>query len=587
MKPIQKLWKLLDRKQRRNSFLLLGAMITGALLEVAGVGVLPAFVALLSGPERVLRYASVARFFAAVGANRPDTRVLWAAGVLAAFFILKNAYLSAFGYMQARFSYHRQIDFAKRLNAAYMNSPYTFHLQRNTAGLVHNINVEVMRIVGDVLIPAIRIGMEILVLLAICVLLLALEPAMTLLVFGILGTSSVLFLKMVRRSVNRFGQDEHIYRMRMIQATNEGFGGVKELKVLNRLEYAQRAFDESAVAYSRSGVYKSTVNEVPRLFLETVAVLALLGAAAFLVMQHRPMHDIVPTLTLLALASVRMMPSANRIVIAVMSVRWGSPALDAVVADLTSLESPRECSENLKTRPQQFTDAIEFVGVTYRYPDSPTAALHDLSFRIPKGSAVALVGPSGAGKTTAADVLLGLLQPQSGHVLVDGRDIHQDVGSWQRQIGYIPQQIFLTDDSIRRNVAFGLPDEEIDDDRIRAALKSAQLLEFVETLPNGLDSTVGERGVRLSGGQLQRIGIARALYHNPDVLVMDEATSALDYKTEGLIIEMIERLRDSRTLVVIAHRHSTIQYFDNVLMLREGHLVAQGSFAEVVATSVA
>lgn len=588
MQSVKKLWLLLDRRQRRNSLLLLALMVSGALLEVIGVGAIPAFVALLSSPERVLRYPAVARVFATLGADRPDARILWAAGAVAAFFVLKNGYLSAFTYLQSRFIYNRQIDLAKRLHAAYMNSPYTFHLQRNTADLVHNINVEVMRIISDILIPGLRIAMETLVLLAVFSLLLAVEPGITLLMLIVLGVTSGTFLKSVRKQVGKYGMDEHNCRMRMIQTANEGFGGLKDLKVLGRIGYSLAEFSGFASGYSRSGVYKNTIGELPRLFLETIAVLALLGAAALLVMQHRPMQEIVPTLTLLALASVRMMPSANRIVNAAVSVKWGVPALDAVYNDLSELERRAAQERRHETVPARpFREAIEFEGITYRYPGAASDALRDMSFRIPKGTAVAFVGASGAGKTTAADVLLGLLEPASGRVLVDGEDIRGDVSGWQKQIGYIPQHIFLTDDSIRRNIAFGIPDAEIDDQRVRAALDSAQLLQFVDALPHGLDTSVGERGVRLSGGQRQRIGIARALYHDPEVLVMDEATSALDYKTESLIIEMIERLRDTRTIVVIAHRHSTIQYFDRVVKLQDGRVVAQGSYSDIVETSAA
>lgn len=588
MQSVKKLWLLLDRRQRRNSVLLLALMISGALLEVIGVGAIPAFVALLSGPDRVLRYPAIARLFTMVGANRPDARILWAAGAVASFFVLKNCYLSVFTYLQSRFIYNRQIDLAKRLHAAYMNSPYTFHLQRNTADLVHNINVEVMRIISDILIPGLRIAMETLVLLAVFSLLLAVEPGITLLMLVVLGATSTAFLRAVRTQVTRFGLDEHNCRKQMIQAANEGFGGLKDLKVLGRIGHSLSTFSRFASGYSRSGVYKNTIGELPRLFLETIAVLALLGAAALLVMQRRPMQEIVPTLTLLALASVRMMPSANRIVNAAVSVKWGVPALDAVYMDLTVLEKRAAEDRPVQTMPATpFREAIEFDRVTYRYPGAASDALREMSFRIPKGTAIAFVGASGAGKTTAADVLLGLLEPQSGRVLVDGEDIRRNVSGWQKQIGYIPQHIYLTDDSVRRNVAFGISDAEIDEQRVRAALDSAQLLEFVDALPEGLDTSVGERGVRLSGGQRQRIGIARALYHDPEVLVMDEATSALDYKTESLIIEMIERLRDSRTIVVIAHRHSTIQYFDSVIKLHDGRVVARGSYSDIVAAGAA
>ena len=585
MNTVAKLWRLFDRRQHRNALILLGLMVLGALLEVIAVGALPGFVALLSSPERVLRFTVVQRVFDFLGATTLAGRILWTAAAMAAFYVAKNAFLSLLFYIQSRFIYNRQIELAQRLFAAYMRSEYTFHLRRNTADLTHNINIEVMRIVSDLLIPGLRIAMETLVLLAVLSLLIAVEPVITLSIMVLLGGSSVLFLRTVRRGVSQFGAAEHESRMRMIQTANEGFGGVKDLKVLGRIPYFLRAFAKHAVSYSRSGVYKNTIGELPRLFLETVAVLVLLGSAALLVVEKRPMHDVVPTLTLLALASVRIMPSANRIVNAAVSVKWGLPALDAVYDDLYALGDFSPAGDLALSAPRgpEFTDSIEFEDVHYTYPGAATEALRGVSFRIPKGSAVALVGPSGAGKTTAADILLGLLAPTSGQVLVDGQDIRGKLREWQSQIGYIPQHIYLTDDTIRRNVAFGVPDDEIDDDRVRAALESAQLSGLLASLPDGLNTSVGERGVRLSGGQRQRIGIARALYHDPPVLVMDEATSALDYKTESLIIEMMEQLRSSRTFVVIAHRHETVEYFDTVFFLRDGRLVGQGSLAEVIA----
>ena len=587
MNTLARLWRLFDRRQRQNALILLGLMLLGALLEVVAVGALPGFVALLSSPERVLRFTAVQKTFRFLGAETLASRILWAAATMAAFYLAKNAFLSLLFYVQSTFIYNRQIELAQRLYAAYMNSPYIFHLRRNTADLTHNINIEVMRIVADLLIPGLRIAMETLVLIAVLALLITVEPVITLSIMVLLGGSSVLFLRTVRRGVSRFGAAEHESRARMIQTANEGFGGLKDLQVLGRIPFFLRSFATHATDYSRSGVYKNTIGELPRLFLETVAVLVLLGSAALLVAEHRPMYNVVPTLTLLALASVRIMPSANRIVNAAVSVKWGLPALDAVYDDLQMLGGLPTSSElapiSLPGRTSEFSDSIEFRDVYFTYPAAPTEALRGVSFRILKGAAVALVGPSGAGKTTAADILLGLLEPTSGQVLVDGQDIRHNLREWQSQIGYIPQYIYLTDDSIRKNVAFGVPEEEIDDQKVLAALESAQLSSLLASLPDGLATSVGERGIRLSGGQRQRIGIARALYHDPPVLVMDEATSALDYKTESLIIEMIEQLRSSRTFVVIAHRHETVEYFDTVFFLRDGRLVGHGSLAEVIA----
>jgi ATP-binding cassette subfamily C protein len=399
----------------------------------------------------------------------------------------------------------------------------------------------------------------------------------------LLGLASALFLRTIRRKLTSLGEDEHRFRKLMMRNASQGLGGLKDLKVLGREAYFVRSFVASAWSYTRAGVYRATIFELPRLFLETIAVMTMLGVAALLIYQKRPMQDIVPVLTLLAIAAVRLMPSTNRIVSAIVGIRYGIPALDAIHKDFQS-ESQELPSDAIEERSgPQFEHAIEFVDVRFRYANSIRDSLRGVSVRIEKGSAVAVIGASGAGKTTLVDVLLGLLKPTSGSVRVDGRDIHENLGHWQRQIGYIPQHVFLADDTIRRNIAFGVADEQIDDERIKTVLESAQLRDFVGTLPAGVDTEIGERGARLSGGQRQRIGIARALYHDPPILVMDEATSALDHKTESLIVEVLEQLRGGRTMIVIAHRHSTVQHFENVLLIEDGRIKAQGKLREVIA----
>jgi ATP-binding cassette, subfamily B, bacterial PglK len=572
---------LLDAKERRGALALLGLMLVGAFLEVAGVAAIPAFVALLSSPERILRYRAVQAGFAAVSAQTPEQRVIWAALALALLYIIKNSFLAWFSYVQAQYVFGRQVGMAKRLFDNYLRSPYTFHLQRNTAQLLHTINNDVVVLVNDVIVSILRIAIEVMVLIAVMGLLIVVEPLVSVVMMGLLGGTSVVFLRRVRRKLSRYAAEEQQHRSQMIQWVNQGLGGLKEVKVLRREAYFLGAFSESADIYTRAGAFRAAIYELPRLFLETVAVLTMLGVAALFIWEHRAMQAIVPTMTLLALAAARLMPSANRLVGAFIAVRWGRPALNAVYDDYVRATGFSVAPAKLEPA-KRLARSIELRDVSYCYPGAHRQTLSAVNLVIPKGKAVAFVGPSGAGKTTAVDVLLGLLEPTSGQVLVDGRDIREDLAAWQRQIGYIPQQIYLSDDSIRRNVAFGIPDDKIDDNRVWAALESAQLHDFIRSLPEGLDASVGERGVRLSGGQRQRIGIARALYHDPSVLVMDEATSALDHRTESLVMETIERLRVGRTIIAIAHRQTTVERFDTLAVVDGGSIVVKEREADVL-----
>ena len=578
----RKLAYVFTRREQRNAVVLLVLMVVGALLDVAGVGAIPAFVTMLSQPERILRFTAVRRTFVALGATDAEHRVLWAAVGLAAIFIVKNAYLTAFSYLQARYIYNRQVSLAGRLFRAYLRGPYTFHLGRNTADILHNTTFGAFSVVGDLMLPALRLLMETLVLAAVLVLLVSMEPVLSAAMVVLIGGAVALFMVVVRKRVARYGQDEHQYRSQMMLSVNQGLGGIKDVKVLGREKEFLDTFEWNATRYSRAGRYRYIVFELPRLFLETVAVLTMAVVTAVFLHEGRSIQSIVPSLTLLAVAALRLIPSANRIVNALIGLRFGHATLHAVYSDLKLLGgSEGEKDVAVSSTKFSFEHALEFDDVTYRYPGAAENALAGFSARIPKGTSVGIVGPSGAGKTTAIDVLLGLLHPQGGCVRVDGVDIAQNLSGWRRQIGYIPQQIFLIDDTIRRNIAFGVPDEEIDDDRVWAAVDAAQLRELVNASRDGLGMIVGERGIRLSGGERQRIGIARALYHNPPVLVMDEATSALDNETEREVVRALERLRGTRTLVIIAHRLTTVAACDQLLYVKDGRLVGSGSYEEL------
>lgn len=586
---LKKLSYLLSAHDKRNAAVLFALTWIGALLDVVGVGAIPAFVGVISMPERLLERASVRAVYDRLGMTSADDMVMWAAFGLIVVFVVKNGYLTFLTYVSARYSSGRRVSISNRLFRAYLRSPYTFHLQRNTAVLLRNTNSESGSVISGVLTPLMTVAQEILTLVFVFVLLVTVEPVVTLVVFAVMGTITVTFYRATRSKVSEYAKEAQRHRRLSVQAVNQGLGGFKDARVLGREKFFLESYKESTWFQAEADRYKSVVQALPRLFLETLSVAGMLGVSALLVAQDRPLETIVPTLTLLGVAVVRLMPSFQKISMGVNSLQWGQKALDAVYDDLVELDvqEAEVRARQQSAAPLVFEREIRFEDLTYQYPGQEGCALRDVSLTIPKGAAVGFVGPSGAGKTTVVDVLLGLLDPTEGRVLVDGKDIQGQMARWQRKIGYIPQSIYLTDDTIRGNVAFGMDDDEIEDGKVWAALEAAQLREMVESLPEGLDTVVGERGVRISGGQRQRVGIARALYHNPEVLVMDEATSALDNRTEQQFVEALESLQGNHTLVVIAHRLTTVRNCDRLFMLERGGLVAEGTYDELMATSEA
>ena len=584
---LPKLSYLLSAREKRNAAILFVLTWIGALLDVVGVGAIPAFVGVISMPERLLERAPVRAAYDALGMTSTDEMVMWAALALIVVFVVKNLYLTFLAYVGARYNSNRRVSISNRLFRAYLRSPYTFHLQRNTAELLRNTNSESGSIVSGVMTPLMTLAQETLTLVFVFVLLMLVEPVVTLVVFGVLGAVTVVFYRVTRTKIGEYAKESQRHRKLSVQAVNQGLGGFKDARVLGREGFFLSSYSESTAFQAEAERYKAVISALPRLFLETIAVAGMLGVSALLVAQERPLESIIPTLTLLGVAIIRLMPSFQRVSGSVNALKWGERALDAVHDDLAMLEAQEEefrVRQQTKA-PVAFEREVRFDRLSYQYPGQADHALRDVSLTIPKGASVGFVGPSGAGKTTIVDVLLGLLDPTEGRVLVDGADIEGRMAAWQRKIGYIPQTIYLTDDSVRGNVAFGMGEDETDDEAVWRALEAAQLRDMVEGLPDGLDTKVGERGVRLSGGQRQRIGIARALYHNPEVLVMDEATSALDNQTERQFVEALERLQGSHTLVVIAHRLSTVRGCDTLFMLDEGRLVAEGSYDELMATS--
>ncbi len=583
----RKINRLLDSRDRLEFLFIVALTLVGALVETMGVGVIPSFVGLLGSAKAVREVGVVGWAYNFAGFEDYRTFVQWACVALMGLYIGKNGYLAWLSYLQTQFIYRKQSKVSQRLLTRYLEQPYPFHLQRNTADLLRNINVEIPNLFNEVMRDVMILLTESLIALCISLLLLAAEPMSSLIAVALLGVAMIVFYQGFRRRIELWGRRQHRHIGRMIQWVNQGLGSIKETKILGREPYFLERYGFHVERYTQATQRIQFVNKLPRLFIETLAVVCLLVVLVVDLTQGRRPRSLLLLLTLFAAAAFRLMMSLNRILAAVTTIRFYSKALDAVHDDLTVIPGNEDFlarHESLPPyiQPRSFQQSIVLDQVSYVYPDSKNLSLNSVSLQLHRGEAIGLAGPSGAGKTTLVDLLLGLLQPMAGQVLVDGQSVEKDLLAWQRQVGYIPQQVYLSDDSIRRNVAFGLADSSIDDNRVWQVLRLAQLEDFIRGLPMRLNSRVGEQGVRISGGQRQRIAIARALYHNPEVVVMDEATAALDNGTEREIVRAMESLIGKKTLIVIAHRLSTIRNCDRIYWMKDGAIADVGTYDELL-----
>ncbi len=559
-------------------------MLLAAVLEVIGIGLIPVYVSIVADPERILRYEFVQSFFAFWGISTSQGILIGGGVVLFALFVLKNLYLVIFFYVKSRFVYNRNFSIASRMMVAYMKAPYAFHLQRNTAELLRNTSQEVRLFVQQVLKPVIEMAKEVVMIAAIVLFLLIVEPIISLVVITVFASTSGLFLIITQKRMKQYGRKELKIRNDWIKSVNQGLGGIKEIRVLNRESDFIDSFRKIVRKSSHLQTMKNFLSHIPKPIIETSAIAAIMLIAFAMTIQGRSVAAIIPVLTLFAMATVRLMPAIQNITKSQTNIRYNIASVDPLYNDLVQLKnSEKEFTANrIDNNLFAFNHKIDVSDLYYQYAESSEEALNGVSFTIKKGSSVAFTGGSGAGKSTIVDILLGLLEPIKGNVHVDDVSIYQNLSGWQKNIGYIPQHIYLADETMRKNIAFGVSEKEVDDEKVWNAVKLAQLEELVRHLPDGLNTFIGENGTRLSGGQRQRIGIARALYHNPSVLVMDEATSALDNITEKQIINSIESLKRERTIIMVAHRLTTVMNCDTIFFMKNGKIVSIGPYEELL-----
>lgn len=566
----KKLSYIFSKRDKYKIALLLCIMVAGSFLELLGVAVFQPFVNIIMMPDSIQENPYLARIYQMFGCSTTESFLTVVALGIIVIYVVKNVYLWVEQNLIMKFTYGMQQKLSTRLLTTYLSEPYTFHLNKNIAELQRSMQ-EDTGLFTQVLMHTLQLVAEVVVCIVLGVYLFTVSNSITVVIVGLLILCVVLFTKITKRFTEQLGKEAQVYKGKLYQWVNQSLGGVKEVKVLNREEFFVSSYKKYYGLYIKGVRINRLLSITPKYMVEAVCMTGLLIAIIIkLNFGHGELENFIPQLATFAVAAFRLLPSVGRINEHVNNILYAVPSVDLIYGDLKGIEDYQESKGEEEGKEWSFEHGITAKHITYAYPNTDTNVLEDANCVIPKGKTAAFIGSSGAGKTTMADIILGLLAPQRGKILVDDIDVFKNLTMWHHQIGYIPQVIYLSDDTIRNNIAFGIHEDQIDEEAVRTALKKAQLAEFVDTLPDGLDTIVGDRGVRLSGGQRQRIGIARALYHDPEILVLDEATSALDNETETAVMEAIESLQGSKTMIIIAHRLTTIQNADIIYEVGDG-----------------
>lgn len=589
MTLLGQLWYILSPRERMESGFLLCAMAIGAVLEAVSIGLLVPFLAIVNEPELVLKAPFARSLLSFLDIREPREVVVTVGLGLVGVFFVRSSYLVLLYRWLFRYVSEMHIRLTRELLTGYLNAPYTFHLQRNSAELIKAMTGTVQGFTSGFVVSLLTVLVELLVVAALIVLLLFIEPLVTLGAVLVVAVPTALSYRTMRHWLAHSGYIAEQSFALVIQSAEQAINGIKETRVTGRAAYFVDQHGYHSRQFAESQCSLMFLSTVPRLFIDTLAVAAMVGIALVVLARGEDVQRFLPVLGLFAVAAVRLIPSMNRIATGLAQLRFRYAAAEVIYDELYAIEPdklPRAHSAPASdpSSPMPFDRSLVLEHVCYRFPTMPRIAINDISLEIPRGNWVAVVGATGAGKTTLIDLMLGLFVPCSGRILVDGRDLHDDVGGWQRNIGLVPQDVYLMDDSVRRNVAFGLADQDIDDERVWQALRAAQVDKLVLSLPGTLDAAIGERGDRLSGGERQRLGIARALYRDPPVLVVDEGTANLDNDTEAAVVRTLAGLRGEKTIIVVAHRLALVTKCDRVYVLKEGQLQNSGTYSELIST---
>lgn len=578
IKILKKMNRLLDAKQKRLMVLIVFLMLIGGILESLSISVVIPVIEVLLDPEAVVNNKYFAALYNGLGLTSVTQFTIVMMLALIGAFVLKNLFLFLQSVVQLRFVYTNQFATSRKMMINFMNRPYEYYLNADTAVIQRSITSDVNNMYGLIL-SLLQLVSEMVVFACLVAVLLVVDAKMIMTIAALLVVVLLLIKVVIKPIMVRAGQENQDYYSGLFKWIEQAVMGIKEIKIANKEQYFINEYAKCGFGYVSAVQRYNLFNSTPRLLIETVCIAGLVLYMLVVMLQGASVTEMLPQLTTFGLAAMRLIPSANRINNYLTNISYFEPFFMGVsdhlqedIHDESIVYDVEAYAHAKKIDKMDIAKEITLQDITYKYPNTETLIFDHADMTIPIGSAIGIVGTSGSGKTTIVDVMLGLLQLQTGNILADGVDVSTNYEGWLKNIGYIPQTIFMIDSTIRKNVAFGFADEDIDDERVWEVLKEAQLDEFVRGLPDGLDTGIGERGIRISGGQRQRIGIARALYEDPEVLVLDEATSALDNDTEAAIMDSINRLHGKKTLVIIAHRLQTIEKCDMVFRVENGKI---------------
>lgn len=589
---VRQLLDLMTRRERAEFYLLVLVLIVVAAFELAGIASVMPFLAVVTSPEVIRTNRWLHLTYDLLDFQGEKQFLLFLGGVVLGLLVMGNTIKACSSWMIHRYCNKLHYLLGRRLLAHYMARPYSFFLNRNTAELGKNILTESRNVIIGALSPMTTIVSSALVSIAIMTLLIVVDPVVAMSIAFVLGGAYTLVYVFARRKLGSIGRQQVEANFQKQRLAGEALSGIKDLKILGRELTFLRRFAVFAKQQADNNVIAGVIADLPRYLLEVVAFGGILAVVLYLIGTGRQAAQLVPLLALYAFAGYRLMPALQQLFAAVSALRIGVASLNALHRDLVASVDSRQFSEADLVAPESvaplpFRRQLEFRNVSFQYEEAPARTLRHISLTIPANTTVGLVGPTGSGKTTAVDLLLGLLAPDEGQLVVDGIEINaSNAMGWRANLGYVPQQIFISDDTVARNIAFGVPDDQIDMAAVHRAAEIANIAQFVQSeLPRGFHTEIGERGIRLSGGQRQRLGIARALYRDPSVLVLDEATSALDTITEESVMDAVRRLSKQKTMIVIAHRLSTVKECHAIYLLDRGSVVSAGTYEELLRTS--
>ncbi|MBP3604433.1 MAG: ABC transporter ATP-binding protein [Lachnospiraceae bacterium] len=573
MSLLKKINYIFDIKQKARLFFLMILILIGSILELVGVSAILPLVNIAMTPEVINEneiYRMLAKWFDLQTANE---FILFFSLLMAVLYVIKNSYMIFYKNFQLKFTYSVNRRISLKLMNCYMRQEYLFHVAHNVAELQRNVSSDVTQFVNT-LSASINVVVEVFTLFLLIGLLVITDPMTTVLVIGILGTAVLVFWKISKMLQMKHGELAREATKDMNMWLLQSFGGIKEIKVMNRENFFLSNYDSACKKNIAAHKKYNIVSMMPKYVMETILICSILLAMSIRILQGVDIQDFVSSLSVFAVAAMRLLPSFNRLTEYISTIMFNKIGVESVFNDLKQIELlvQEETKQRRDIEKLQLKEKLEVKDITFAYPNTEKNIFENASLVIEKNQSVAFVGSSGAGKTTLADIIIGILKPSEGQICVDGIDVFTHLDAWHKSIGYIPQMIYLMDDTIRANVVFGLPEEEVSDEKVWRALERAEIAEFVRGLRDGIYTQIGDRGVRLSGGQRQRIGIARALYEEPEVLILDEATSALDNETEAAVMESVESLHGKTTLIIIAHRLTTIQNCDKVYEVEQGKI---------------